>query len=50
MSEKIYEVLREIDTLELVCCIKANSLEEAKEKALQMGYGKGYRVEESYEE
>lgn len=45
-----YDVYREIDTLELVCIIKANSLEEAKEKAKKLGYGKGYRIEESYEE
>lgn len=43
---KIYEILRECDTLELVAIVKANSLEEAKEKALKMGYGKSYRVEE----
>lgn len=47
---KLYEVFREVDTLELVCCIKANSLDEAKEKAYKLGYGKGYRVEESYED
>ena len=42
-----YEVYRETDTLEIVAIIKANTLEEAKEKARKMGYGKSYRVEES---
>ena len=46
---KIYEVLREVETLDLVCLIRANNLDEAKEKARQKGYGKGYRVEESEE-
>ena len=43
----MYEVLREVDTLELVAIIHANSYEEAKEKALKRGYGKGYRIEEA---
>ena len=46
----MYDVYVETDTLELVAVIKANSLEEAKDKALKMGYGKGYRVEESWED
>lgn len=46
----MYDVYREADTLELVAVIKANNLEEAKEKARKMGYGKSYRVEEGEEE
>ena len=46
----MYDVYVETDTLELVAVIRANSLEEAKDKALKMGYGKGYRVEESWED
>lgn len=45
----LYEVYRETDTLEIVAIIKANTLEEAKEKARKMGYGKSYRVEESWD-
>lgn len=45
-----YEILRETDTLELVAMVKAENLEEAKEKARKMGYGKGYRVEEFWDE
>lgn len=44
-----FDVYREVDTLELVCVIQASSLEEAKEKAQALGYGKSYRVEESWE-
>lgn len=44
-----YDVYREVGTLELVAIIKANTLEEAKEKAKAMGYGKEYRIEESWE-
>lgn len=47
---KLYDVLRETDTLELVTVIKADSLEQAKEKAEKMGYGKHYRIEESFED
>lgn len=46
----MYDVYVETDTLELVAVIKADSLEKAKEKALKMGYGKGYRIEESWED
>ena len=46
---QMYEVLRETDTLELVAVIKANNLDEAKEKAKKQGYGKGYRIEEMWE-
>ena len=46
----IYEIFRETDILELVAVVRANSLEEAKEKAKTMGYGKAYRVEEAWEE
>ena len=45
----MFDVYREIDTLELVAIIKADNLEEAKKKAEMMGYGKSYRVEESEE-
>ena len=45
-----YDVYREVGTLELVAVINAHSLEEAKEKARKMGYGKEYRVEESWED
>ena len=50
MERKLYEVLQETDTLQVVCFIVANSLEEAKEKARALGYGKGYRIEESEDE
>ena len=43
----MYEILREVDTLELVAIVHADSYEEAKEKALKMGYGKNYRIEEA---
>ena len=39
----------EIDYLDLVAIVKANSYEEAREKARRLGYGKNYRVEELYE-
>jgi hypothetical protein len=45
-----YDVYRECDTLELVAVIYADSLEEAKEKAQRLGYGKSYRVEETWED
>lgn len=45
-----YEVLQENNTLELVAIIKANSYEEARDKALRLGYGKGYRIEEAWED
>jgi hypothetical protein len=45
----VYEVYREVDTLELVAVIRAESIEKAKEKAEAMGYGKAYRVEEAWE-
>lgn len=50
MKKNLYEVLQEIDTLQVVCFIGANNLQEAKEKAKALGYGKGYRVEESSED
>ena len=43
---KEYEVYRECGYLDLVAVIKARCYEEAKEKAKDMGYGKGFRVEE----
>lgn len=46
----LFDVYREVDTLELVAIVIADSLEEAKEKALKMGYGKNYRIEESEED
>lgn len=45
-----FDVYREVDTLELVHVIQADSLEEAIEKARKLGYGKNYRVEESWED
>ena len=45
----LFDVYREIDTLKLVAIIKADSLEDAKQKAEKMGYGKSYRIEESEE-
>ena len=44
-----FDVLKEIDTLELVTIIQANNLEEARAKAEKLGYGKSYRIEESEE-
>ena len=44
-----FDVYREVDTLELVAIIEAENLDEAREKALKMGYGKSYRIEESDE-
>ena len=44
-----FEIWREGDTLELVAIVKAHNLEEAKEVARKMGYGKSYRVEEEWE-
>jgi uncharacterized membrane protein len=41
-----YEVLRETTVIDIVAIIKADSLEEAKQKAKEMGYDKTYRVEE----
>ena len=49
VNDMFFDVYREVDTLELVAIIKADSLEDAKEKALKMGYGKNYRIEESEE-
>lgn len=46
---KEYEVYSENGVLELVAVIKASTIEEAKEKARKMGFGKEYRVEESWE-
>lgn len=46
---QMYDVYSENGTLELIAVIKANSLEEAKEKARVMGYGKEYRIEESWD-
>ena len=47
---KMYDVYRECGTLELVAVLTARNLEEAKRKALKMGYGKECRIEESWEE
>lgn len=47
---KMYDVFREVDTLELVAIVYAHSIEEARQKAEKLGYGKSYRVEESEEE
>ena len=41
-----YEVYRECGYLDLVAVIKADTYEEAVQKAKRMGYGKGFRVEE----
>ena len=45
----MFDVYREQDTLELVAIVNADNLEEAREKAEKMGYGKSYRIEESEE-
>ena len=50
MKKYLYQVLRETDTLEVVCFIGANSLQEAKEKAIALGYGKNYIIEECSED
>lgn len=47
---QMYDVYLENGTLELIAVIKANSLKEAKEKARAMGYGKEYRIEESWDD
>jgi hypothetical protein len=47
---QIYDVYRENGTLELVAVIYAADLDEAKEKARILGYGKEYRVEEAEED
>jgi hypothetical protein len=44
-----YGIYIEIDVLELIAIVKANSYEEAREKARKLGYGKNYRVEELYD-
>lgn len=49
MKKKLFEIYRETDTLELVGLVTADTIEEAKEKAQMMGYGKSYRIEESEE-
>lgn len=46
---KEYGIYIEIDYLELVEVITANSYEEARDKARRLGYGKNYRVEELYD-
>ena len=43
---KEYEVYRESGYLDLVAVIKARTYEEAKEEAMKLGYGKGFRIEE----
>jgi len=43
----LFDVYREVDTLELVRVIEADSYEEAVEKARALGYSKSYRVEEA---
>lgn len=45
----MFDVYREVGTLELVAVIQADSYEQAREKAYKMGYDKNYRVEESWE-
>ena len=46
-----YDVSRMAETLELVRIIQAETLEEAKEKAVKLGYDlEYYRVEESEED
>lgn len=50
MKKLFFDVYREIDTLELVAIIEADNKEEAREKAEKLGYGKNYRIEESYED
>ena len=46
---KEYGIYIEIDCLDLVSIVKANSHEEAVQKARRLGYGKNYRVEELYD-
>lgn len=41
-----YEVYRETGYLDLVAVIKADTYEEARQKAREMGYGKEFRIEE----
>jgi hypothetical protein len=43
-----YGIYTELGQLELVSVIEANSYEEAREKAKNLGYGKEYRVEELF--
>lgn len=45
----LFEVLSETDTLQIEAVIIADSLEEAKTKAKEIGFGKNYRVEEAWE-
>ena len=45
----LYGIYRELSTLELVAFVKATSYEEAAKKAMVMGYGKEYRIEEEDE-
>jgi hypothetical protein len=43
---KEFEVYRECGYLDLVAVIRARTYDEAAEKAYQMGYCEGYRIEE----
>lgn len=45
-----YDVYPVNDNLEIVAIIQANSEKEAEEKALKMGFGKGYIVLESWDD
>lgn len=47
---KRYCIYQEVGVLELVAMIQAESLEEAREKAKKLGYGKEYRIEEDWED
>lgn len=46
---QIYDIYRKNGALEPVAVIYAADLDEAKEKARILGYGKEYRVEETEE-
>ena len=46
---KQYVIYREIAYLDIVALVKADSYDEAVEKARAMGYGKEYRIEEDDE-
>lgn len=46
----IYGIYREVGVLELVALVKADSYDQAVQKARAMGYGKEYRIEEEDDE
>ena len=48
---KWFEVYRECGYLDLVAIIRAMTYDDARKKALSLGYGKEFRIEEvDYEE